>query len=177
MTNITILKEAEIWDKEIVQELQGASTFLAEMLNNTLDIAKLEEGKIEFNNKYDTIQNVIDVVLGITKANAQKKGITLESIASPGLPSLLEFDKSRLTQVVMNLTGNAIKFTPEKGKVTINTSWRLKCEFSEGDCSTCKYSLANNTKDERDSSVKVQNGIIYLVASPSHARVTRNRRS
>lgn len=73
MTNVSILKESETWEAEIVTELDGASNFLAEMVNNALDIAKLEEGKIEFNNNYEPIKNVIDVALIITKSNAKKK--------------------------------------------------------------------------------------------------------
>ncbi len=96
---------------------------LSEILNNTLDVSKLEEGKIEFNNNYESIMSVIDMVVGITKTNADRKGIKILSNYGPKLPPLLEFDKSRLTQIIMNLVGNAIKFTPEKGKVTIGVNW------------------------------------------------------
>lgn len=147
-TNITILKETQTWDGEIVNELSNATKFLTEILNNTLDIAKLEEGKIQFNNNYETIQSVLGVALNITKANAQKKNILLETNLGPGIPHLLEFDKSRLTQVVINLTGNAIKFTPDKGRVSINITWKWKCGYNNGDCTTCEYSLAKNEKME-----------------------------
>ena len=107
-----------------MNELAQASSFLSELLNNTLDISKLDEGKIDFNNSYESIRNVIDVVLSICKVNATKKGIRLDAVYCNELPELMEFDKARLTQIIMNLVGNAIKFTQEKGKVMIKVSWK-----------------------------------------------------
>ena len=151
------MKESETWNAEIVNELVGASSLLAEILNNTLDISKLEEGKIEFNNNFEEINNAIDVVLNIAKANAEKKGIKLESHYQIGLPPQLEFDKSRLTQVVMNLVGNAIKFTPEKGKITVNTTWLWNCGYNNGNCTTCENSLIRREKpNTEDKSQKVR---------------------
>jgi hypothetical protein len=123
VTNSSLLKESRIWNEEIVGELVQASFFLSEMLNNALDISKLDEGKIEFNKAYESIRSVIDFTLNVAKANADKKGIKVVPVYAANLPPLLEFDKSRLTQVIMNLVGNAIKFTPDKGKVTIKVNW------------------------------------------------------
>lgn len=76
----------------------------------------------------------------------KKKEIAIESNISPNVPGLLEFDKSRLTQVVMNLVGNSIKFTPVKGKVSINISWKWNCGHNNGDCNNCEYSLTKEGK-------------------------------
>ena len=74
---------------------------------------------------------VVDIVLNISKANADKKEIKLKVIYCDNMPDLLEIDKSRLTQIVMNLVGNAIKFTPEKGTVTVKVNWKYKEEHNE----------------------------------------------
>lgn len=153
------MKETETWNAEVVNELVGASTLLAEVLNNTLDISKLEEGKVEFNNNFEAINNAVDVVLNIAKANSQKKGIKLEKHYSIGLPPQLEYDKSRLTQVIMNLVGNAIKFTPEKGKITVNTSWLWNCGHNNGSCATCEDSLIRREKSVNEE--KIQKVRIY----------------
>jgi signal transduction histidine kinase len=142
VANATLLQDAGAWNEEIVKELTQASSFLLEMLNNTLDISKLEEGKIEFNNNYETVSNVVDVVLNIAKSNANKKQIHLKAEYSRMLPHLLKLDKSRLTQVVLNLVGNAIKFTPQCGNVTVSLGWRWNCGLNNGDCETCNARLS-----------------------------------
>ena len=115
-----------MWSEELVNELVHASYFLSETLNNTLDMTKLEEGKTIFNKNYDSIRNVIDMVLKMNKPNSNKKGIKLSTEYVNYLPPLMEFDKFRMTQISMNLVGNAVKFTPEKGKITIKIKWQPK---------------------------------------------------
>ena len=107
------------------------------MLNNTLDLSKLEEGKIEFNNCYESLNNIVDVVLSVAKANADKKGVKLEYSLSTTLPDLVEVDKTRLTQIVMNCVGNAIKFSRNEGRVIVRIKWLWKCGVNNGDCTTC----------------------------------------
>jgi len=124
-TNSSLLGELKEWNKEIVGELMEASNLLLEMLNNALDMAKLEEGKIEFDKKYESIRSIIDIILSISKANISKKNIEVITEYPKNLPQLLELDKSRITQVIMNILGNAIKFTPEKGKIRISVGWRF----------------------------------------------------
>ena len=148
----------------MVNELVQASTFLAEILNNTLDVSKLEEGKIEFNKNYESIRNVIDIVLSITKSNADKKSIKLISNYGNNIPLLLEFDKSRLTQVVMNLVGNAVKFTPEKGKVTVRVCWRSKKENRlptdiDDTYDDCGRTSATNLEEKKESG---RNLVVYF---------------
>ena len=107
----------------MVSELTEASELLSKILNNTLDISKLEEGKIEFNNQYESIRNVISMVLNVSKANAAKKEIDIKVHYDKQLPRILEFDKCRLTQIIMNIIGNAIKFTPSQGDVIVDVAW------------------------------------------------------
>ncbi len=138
VTNASFLKESGVWSAEVVNELAQASSFLAEILNNTLDISKLDEGKIEFNNSYESLRSVIDVVLSISKANADKKGIKLDVDYCSDLPDLLEFDKSRLTQIIMNLVGNAVKFTTERGKVTVRVGWAANSDSEANNGKACR---------------------------------------
>jgi len=131
VSNTTILRETRAWNEEVVTELVQAASFLAEMLNNTLDISKLEEGKIVFNKNYEPLRTVVDMALKISNANAAKKEIQLETSYGDSLPMRLEFDKSRLTQVIMNLVGNAVKFTRRRDVARITVTARRVAEMVE----------------------------------------------
>ena len=137
MANALDLQDSKCWNEDLVNELVLASGHVAEMLKNSLDISKLEEGKVEFNPEYQPINNVVEMVVNILKTKAKSKEVTLEQIYGPTLPKLIEFDRSRLTQVVMNLVGNAIKFAPNQGRVEVRAKWLWNCGRNNGDCSTC----------------------------------------
>jgi len=77
------------------------------------------------------------MVLSVCRNNVVNKGIKLEAEHGKYAPELIYFDKSRVTQVVMNLVGNAAKFTPKGGKITVKTQWFWKCDHSNGDCESC----------------------------------------
>jgi len=166
------LKESRNWNEELVNELVESSSFLSEILNNTLDMSKLEEGKIEFNINYESIRNVVDIVMSIAKNNAAKKGIKITSEYAYNLPNYLEIDKTRMTQIIMNLVGNAIKFTPEKGRIKILTKWfpkvrsrnRLATEDCYGNiaCGTNKnnanINYISSSEEEKTESYRKKSG-------------------
>jgi len=154
VTDSGMLKETKTWNEQIVEELVTSSSHLAEMLNNTLDISKLEEGKVEFNTDFYTVNSVIDTVLCIAKSSASKKAIKLNTKYSQLIPQLIEIDKSRFTQVVMNLVGNAIKFTPQNGQIDIYSKWYNNCgAISGGDCEKCDGKETMNIFEKTDSSI------------------------
>ena len=151
VANASVLKDSGVWNEEVVEELVQASGVLSELLHNTLDISKLDEGKVDFNNNYEAIRGLVTLVLGLTKKAAEHKNVKLEVRYGPSLPPLLEFDKSRLTQVVMNLVTNAIKFTPPQGNVTVAVTWAWKCGQHSGLCEGCPdYSLSPSPKTLSD---------------------------
>lgn len=159
-SNALLLKESGRWDREVIEELFQASNMLHEMLNNALEMSKLEEGKLEFNKKYDSIHNIIDIILGIIKPSASKKSIALSGECDSNVPPLVELDRFRVTQVVMNLLGNAIKFTAEGGQVSVRVKWypkairgadagrerRLQKAFSADDSSLLESDMKTSMK-------------------------------
>lgn len=112
-----------MWNERLINELNEASCLLEGLLNNTLDITKLEEGKLEFDTKFEAIYSIVDIVLSISESKALKKNIKLVADYGANVPPLIELDKTRITQVLMNLVGNAIKFTGVKGKIRIKVRW------------------------------------------------------
>jgi hypothetical protein len=143
VANASELQDSKCWNEELVNELVLASGHVAEMLKNSLDISKLEEGKVEFNPEYQSIQSVVDMVVNIVKSKAKVKDVTIAKIYGLEMPGLIEFDRSRVAQVVMNLVGNAVKFTPANGTVEVRATWLWKCGRNNGDCSTCSGAKKN----------------------------------
>lgn len=91
---------------------------LSHLINDLLDLSKLEAKKMELRLSEAPIAPVIRSVVDTMGPWAQSKGITLAVHLPDGLPDTV-MDAGRLTQVITNLIGNAIKFTPSQGKVTV----------------------------------------------------------
>lgn len=91
---------------------------LSVLINDLLDLSKLEAGKMEVRRKRMAINNVIQEVIDSLNNWAKSKNITLEKKIEDLLPDV-EIDPDRLAQVLTNLVGNAVKFTPNDGKITL----------------------------------------------------------
>ncbi len=88
------------------------------LINNVLDIAKIEAGQTEKNELSFNIENTIYEVTQLMKQNAKAKGLELKTNFQKNIPYYIKSDKQKINQILINLLGNAIKFT-EKGKVTL----------------------------------------------------------
>jgi signal transduction histidine kinase len=94
---------------------------LAGLINDLLDLAKIEEGKVELKATRVSVGDLVREVVETLKPIAAEKSIALEVTATE--PSILAWaDRDQVTQVLMNLIGNAIKFTPPQGRVTVSTA-------------------------------------------------------
>jgi chemotaxis protein histidine kinase CheA len=169
VANASVLKDSGVWNEEVVEELVQASGVLSELLHNTLDISKLEENKVDFNNNYEAIRSLVTLVMGLTRKSAETKGVKLETRYGASLPPLLEFDKSRLTQVVMNLVTNAIKFTPAQGTVSVVLTWAWNCGQHAGFCDTCPNYPGTSTGSPKST----QDVAPILVPDPNNPEVRR----
>ncbi|MEL4455788.1 response regulator [Lutimonas vermicola] len=90
---------------------------LTNLINDVLDLAKIESGRMEWHMRPIFLQDVISRAIASTSALFDEKGLKLVKNVSPDLP-LIQADEDKLIQVVINLLSNAVKFT-DKGKVTI----------------------------------------------------------
>ncbi len=91
------------------------------MLNDILDISKMEAGKLTLETGRFALADVVEGVVELQAARAFAKGIELAACVPAGLPGTLRGDSGRLRQVLLNLVGNAVKFT-ERGGVTVTVS-------------------------------------------------------
>ncbi len=102
-----------------VNQVELSSKHLLALLNDILDISKIEAGKVELEMESFSIEKLTDVVDSIIRPRALEKNINFEINYSENVLSYLNGDELRLRQVLINLLGNAIKFTPQDGKVEL----------------------------------------------------------
>ena len=101
-----------------VEKAHTAAKDLLQILNDVLDMSKIEAGHLELERVPFALETVVEQMTDILGLQAEKKGLELLFTASRDLPARLEGDPTRLRQVLVNLGSNAIKFT-ERGNVTV----------------------------------------------------------
>lgn len=104
--------------EEFARTIQYSGDALLTLLNDILDLSKVEEGKMTIENIDFDLHKLVESVAMLMTGRAEEKKIGLKVEIGPGTPALLKGDPTRLRQIFLNLIGNAIKFT-EKGAVTI----------------------------------------------------------
>ena len=118
MTNLLIDKSPRPDQHEYLDGIQKSSDTLLHIINDILDLSKIEEGKMELEKIDFSIHDLVDQVRQTLNYKAEEKGLQLKIEIDKTLPEIVVGDPNRLKQVLINLTGNAIKFT-ERGSVTI----------------------------------------------------------
>jgi protein-histidine pros-kinase len=108
-------------DKQL-RTVQGSAKHLLALINDLLDLAKIESGKVELNLESVLCQNVLQEVATALRPSAENKGLAFE-IGAPPAGTIVQTDRRALQQILLNLTTNAIKFT-ERGKVHLDLSRR-----------------------------------------------------
>jgi len=105
--------------KDHVLTIQESGDAMLALLNDILDFEKIEQGKMELEKVSFHLPRLIQNVVMLMNGHAAQKGITLKAEIDEGVPKFVKGDPTRLRQVLLNLTGNAIKFTSE-GQVIIH---------------------------------------------------------
>ncbi|HZX31431.1 MAG TPA: PAS domain-containing protein [Rhodocyclaceae bacterium] len=135
-----LLADAPLPDQErdYIEKIEVSARSLLGILNDILDFSKIEAGRLELEDTPFTLQEVLRNTTIIVSANARQKGIDTKVAVDPDVPAILEGDPLRLQQVLLNLAGNAVKFT-ERGEVVLavrkleETSVGVTLEFSVRD--------------------------------------------
>jgi signal transduction histidine kinase/ActR/RegA family two-component response regulator len=108
--------------REYVRNIQRAGNHLVELINDILDVSKIEAGKVELHRTWFNPGALLDEVDSIMRQRAQSKSLALEFVGRERLPDRVLSDPMRLRQILVNLIGNAIKFT-ERGGVTVTCAF------------------------------------------------------
>ncbi|HYX37742.1 MAG TPA: response regulator [Oligoflexus sp.] len=113
--------------EEFVTTINRNGHDLAQLIDDILDLSKVESGRLDLENLPINLSNLISDVTSSLSIKAREKGVILASRFEPEVPEIIASDPSRLRQILMNIVGNAIKFTA-KGEVCVT----LALEESEG---------------------------------------------
>jgi signal transduction histidine kinase/response regulator of citrate/malate metabolism len=105
-------------NQDYVSSIVTSGKSLLTLINDILDLSKIEAGKLELDYEPVDIRNLFDEVKQIFALNIKSKQLAFEMIVDKSVPPTLMLDETRLRQILVNLVGNAIKFT-FKGKITI----------------------------------------------------------
>ncbi|BAY31295.1 multi-sensor hybrid histidine kinase [Nostoc carneum NIES-2107] len=101
--------------------IERSGSHLLELINDILDVAKIESGQIKLDCTSISVANLCQSSLAFIKQQALKKRIQLETKIPQNLPNLV-VDERRIRQVLINLLNNAVKFTPEGGQITLEVN-------------------------------------------------------
>ncbi len=115
-----LLSETELNEeqREYVRIFRRAGDNLLNIVNDILDFSKVEAGEIELDEIRFNLTEVLEEAVEIAAVQAHAKGLEISSQIQPGVPTLLMGDSNRLRQILVNLLGNAVKFT-ERGGVSV----------------------------------------------------------
>ena len=101
-------------------KIEEASEHLLGIINNILDMSKIEAGKLDLNEIVFEVRAIVSRVENVMRFKTDEKKQKLVVTIADNMPDAVRGDDLRLAQVLTNLIGNAVKFTPESGQVTLN---------------------------------------------------------
>jgi signal transduction histidine kinase len=104
--------------REYAADINNCGQHLLEIINDILDMAKIESGRFEMRDEQVILPTVIDSCMRLMRERAENGGVALETRLDPGLPAL-RADHRALKQILINLLSNAVKFTARGGAVTL----------------------------------------------------------
>lgn len=121
-------RSGNLSDKQIehVKVIHKSGSDLLILINDILDLSKIEAGKLEFNIEAVPINAIIEDMESLFTVLANDRGITFNIEKSEGLPDHINTDKIRIEQVIKNLLSNAFKFTPVGGRVSLKVCFAEK---------------------------------------------------
>jgi two-component system cell cycle sensor histidine kinase PleC len=107
---------------EYCRDIRRSGQFLLEVINDVLDMAKIEAGRIKLDFEDFEVVEIVDEAMRVVSGRAAKKRLAMVADVTPGIK--LRADKRAIKQIAINLLSNAVKFTPEDGQVRVRARVR-----------------------------------------------------
>ncbi|MCX6673700.1 MAG: PAS domain S-box protein, partial [Methanothrix sp.] len=140
--------------REYAQIARFSGEILLSLINDILDFSKIEACKLELETLDFDLHSMLDDTTDLLAVGAHEKGLELVCMAEPSVPSLLRGDPGRLRQILVNLGGNAVKFT-EKGEIVIRASLENEDERN----ATIRFSVS-------DTGIGIPANLQHILFSP-----------
>src|SRR6185436_13952204 len=118
MTELLLDTQLETRQRETAETIRDSARSLLTVINDILDFSKIEAGKLELESKEFAPREVVDSVVRTVSVAAHAKGLAIAAEVDTTVPALVRGDPGRLRQILVNLCGNAVKFT-EHGSVRV----------------------------------------------------------
>ena len=138
MTDLALDTQLTPEQREYLETVKTSSDSLLTVINDILDFSKIEAGKIDLEAVDFNLRDCLELTLKTVAVRADEKGLELLCEVAPEVPELVRGDSTRLRQVVMNLVGNAIKFT-DRGEVAL----KVQVEAQEGQDRVLRFTVAD----------------------------------
>jgi signal transduction histidine kinase/ActR/RegA family two-component response regulator len=119
MTDLLLDTQLDQGQRETAETIRSSAQALLTVINDILDFSKIEAGKLDLEAIEFAPRELLDQVVRMMRVSAEAKGLALTGEVAESVPALIRGDAGRLRQVLVNLCGNAIKFT-ERGSVTVS---------------------------------------------------------
>ena len=105
--------------REYVSDVLGSGAHLLELINDILDLSKVESGKLELELSRFPLKDILNISMTMLREKALKHNINLSLYIKPDADVEIEADERKLKQIMFNLLSNALKFTPDRGSVSM----------------------------------------------------------
>ncbi len=105
--------------RERLDSLRASGETLAELIDNILDLSKIESGKLSVSRENLNLELLVQSIYHVLKGKAERAGVRLDYGYDPALGAVVRGDRAKLNQILLNLTDNAIKFTPAGKRVRL----------------------------------------------------------
>jgi len=110
--------------KEYASDIYRSGDHLLRLINEILDLSRIEAGRYELNEEPISLQDIAEDCMAMVGMRAQKKNITIAGQFERALPRVWADERS-MRQVILNLLSNAVKFTPNDGNVSLKVGWTI----------------------------------------------------
>ena len=154
MTDLALETELTVEQREYLETVKMSGDSLLTVINDILDFSKIEAGKIDLEAVDFNLRENLESTLKTLAMRADEKGLELLCEVAPEVPEMLRGDPVRVRQIVVNLVGNAIKFT-DSGEIAV----RVHVEGREGPDCICLFTVS-------DTGIGIPEGKRHLIFEP-----------
>jgi len=174
MTGLLLETELDPTQKDFVETLRTSGESLLAIINDILDFSKIEAGKMTLNQFPFDLHSCVEEALDLLAPKAREKHLDLLHIIHDDLPASLIGDEQRLRQVMLNLIGNAIKFT-DKGEVCLEVTGQMLAPQAGDTEARDMWEISFAVRDTGIGIPHDKMGLLFKVFSQVDATATRLR--